>query len=132
MISKLWKERRYFIGGSDARTVMGNDEAALLRLWRNISAKVEREDLPLGVATKDRNRRWHDAITGRMPIGWHVAAACYATAAILLGWWPWNFLLLLLLFPIRNKPVRFFAASHGRDQRIGAAEGILQAREWDT
>ena len=26
--------RRYFIGGSDARIIMGNDEAALLRLWR--------------------------------------------------------------------------------------------------
>ena len=26
--------RREFIGGSDARIIMGNDEAALLRLWR--------------------------------------------------------------------------------------------------
>ena len=26
--------RRYFIGGSDARVVMGDDEAALLRLWQ--------------------------------------------------------------------------------------------------
>ena len=26
--------RRYFVGGSDARTIMGADEAALLRLWR--------------------------------------------------------------------------------------------------
>ena len=25
---------RSFIGGSDARIIMGNDEAALLRLWR--------------------------------------------------------------------------------------------------
>ena len=28
MTPKLWKERRYFIGGSDARTIMGDDEAA--------------------------------------------------------------------------------------------------------
>ena len=27
-------DRRYFIGGSDARIIMGNDEAALVRLWR--------------------------------------------------------------------------------------------------
>jgi len=27
-------DRRYFIGGSDASIIMGNDEAALLRLWR--------------------------------------------------------------------------------------------------
>ncbi|MGA8697896.1 MAG: endonuclease, partial [Xanthobacteraceae bacterium] len=26
--------RRDFIGGSDARLIMGNDEAALIRLWR--------------------------------------------------------------------------------------------------
>ncbi len=27
-------DRRCFIGGSDARIIMGDDEAALLRLWR--------------------------------------------------------------------------------------------------
>jgi hypothetical protein len=26
--------RRYFVGGSDPRIIMGQDEAALLRLWR--------------------------------------------------------------------------------------------------
>ena len=26
-------DRRSFIGGSDARIIMGDDEAALLRLW---------------------------------------------------------------------------------------------------
>ena len=44
-----------------------------------------------------------------MPIGGHVVAVCYSTVAILLGWWPWNLLLLLLLFPIRNKRVRLYA-----------------------
>jgi predicted phage-related endonuclease len=38
-------ERRDFIGGSDARIIMGNDEAALLRLWREKRGEVEREDL---------------------------------------------------------------------------------------
>jgi len=27
-------DRRSFIGGSDAQIIMGDDEAALLRLWR--------------------------------------------------------------------------------------------------
>ena len=38
-------DRRYFIGGSDARIIMGNDEAALLRLWREKRGEVEPEDL---------------------------------------------------------------------------------------
>jgi hypothetical protein len=73
------------IGGSDARIIMADDE-------------VEPTDLLFGVATKDTSRRWCEAITGRMPIGWHVVAISYATAVIFLGWWPWNLLLLLLLF----------------------------------
>ena len=27
-------DRRHFIGGSDARIIMGKDEKALLRLWK--------------------------------------------------------------------------------------------------
>src|SRR5208282_5083591 len=38
-------ERRAFIGGSDARTIMGDDEGALLRLWREKRGEVESEDL---------------------------------------------------------------------------------------
>ena len=37
--------RRRFIGGSDARTIMGEDEAALLRLWREKRGELEPEDL---------------------------------------------------------------------------------------
>jgi len=49
--------RRSFIGGSDARTIMGDDEAALVRLWREKRGEVEPEDLSgnlivqLGVVT---------------------------------------------------------------------------------
>ena len=49
--------RRSFVGGSDARTIMGDDEAALLRLWREKRGEVEPQDLTgnlvvqLGVAT---------------------------------------------------------------------------------
>ena len=39
------RSRRSFIGGSDARIIMGDDEAALLRLWREKRGEVEPEDL---------------------------------------------------------------------------------------
>jgi predicted phage-related endonuclease len=72
MTSKLWKERRYFIGGSDARIIMGDDEVALLRLWREKRGEVEPEDLSanlivqLGLVTEDLNRRWYEANTGQV------------------------------------------------------------------
>ena len=34
------KDRRYFIGGSDARIIMGDDEAALIRLWKEKRGEV--------------------------------------------------------------------------------------------
>ncbi len=64
--------RRRFIGGSDARIIMGADEAALLRLWREKRGEVEPEDLSgnlivqLGLATEKLNRRWYQANTGRV------------------------------------------------------------------
>jgi predicted phage-related endonuclease len=65
-------ERRYFIGGSDARIIMGSDEAALVRLWREKRGEVEPEDLSgnlvvqLGNATEELNRRWYQATTGQV------------------------------------------------------------------
>ena len=38
-------DRRSFIGGSDARIIMGDDEAALVRLWREKRGEVEPGDL---------------------------------------------------------------------------------------
>jgi predicted phage-related endonuclease len=64
--------RRYFIGGSDARIIMGDDEAALLRLWGEKRGEVEPQDLSsnlivqLGVVTEDLNRRWYEANTGQV------------------------------------------------------------------
>src|ERR1700721_1244192 len=64
--------RRYFIGGSDARIIMGNDEEALTRLWREKRGEVEPKDLSgnlivqLGVVTEDLNRRWYEANTGQV------------------------------------------------------------------
>jgi YqaJ-like recombinase protein len=64
--------RRYFIGGSDARIIMGDDETALNRLWREKRGEIEPEDLSrnllvqLGLATEDLNRRWYEANTGQV------------------------------------------------------------------
>src|ERR1700720_2446977 len=65
-------DRRYFIGGSDARIIMGDNEAALLRLWREKRGEIEPEDLSgnlivqLGLATEELNRRWYQANTGQV------------------------------------------------------------------
>src|SRR6202795_2463982 len=62
--------RRSFIGGSDARIIMGSDEAALVRLWQEKRGEVEPEDLSdnlivqLGTVTEDLNRRWYERNTG--------------------------------------------------------------------
>jgi predicted phage-related endonuclease len=69
--TKSYEGRRSFIGGSDARIVMGNDEAALLRLWREKRGEVEPEDfsanliVQLGVATEPLNRSWYERNTGQ-------------------------------------------------------------------
>jgi predicted phage-related endonuclease len=64
--------RRHFIGGSDARIIMGDDEAALLRLWREKRGEAEPEDLSgnlivqLGAVTEPLNRRWFERNTGQV------------------------------------------------------------------
>src|SRR5437660_10508091 len=75
MKSQLWRKRyegrRSFIGGSDARVIMGNDEAALVRLWQEKRGEAEPEDLSgnlivqLGSATEELNRSWYERNTGR-------------------------------------------------------------------
>jgi predicted phage-related endonuclease len=65
-------DRRSFIGGSDARIIMGDDEAALLRLWREKRGEAEPEDLfsnlivQLGSVTEELNRLWYERNTGQM------------------------------------------------------------------
>jgi predicted phage-related endonuclease len=64
--------RRSFIGGSNARIIMGDDQAALLRLWQEKRGEVEPEDLSsnlivqLGLATEELNRRWYELNTGQV------------------------------------------------------------------
>ena len=68
-----WKSptgRRTFLGGSDARIIMGKDEAALARLWREKRGEFEPEDLSgnlivqLGTVTEPLNRQWFERNTG--------------------------------------------------------------------
>jgi predicted phage-related endonuclease len=76
MKNTMWKrsadDRRCFIGGSDARVIMGTDETALLRLWREKRGEIEPQDLSgnlvvqLGLATEELNRRWYEASTGQV------------------------------------------------------------------
>jgi predicted phage-related endonuclease len=63
-------DRRQFIGGSDARTIMGKDEKALHRLWQEKRGEVAPLDLSdvlivqLGLVTEDLNRRWYEQNSG--------------------------------------------------------------------
>jgi predicted phage-related endonuclease len=64
--------RRTFIGGSDARVIMGNDEAAMVRLWQEKRGEAEPEDhsgnllVQLGLVTEHLNRQWYERTTGQV------------------------------------------------------------------
>ena len=61
-------DRRHFIGGSDARIILGKDEEALLRLWREKRGEeapaASSDVVHLSLATKDLNRRWYELNSG--------------------------------------------------------------------
>jgi predicted phage-related endonuclease len=69
-LTKAFGNRRFFIGGSDARIIMGSDESALVRLWREKRGEADPEDLSgnlvvqLGAATEELNRTWYERNTG--------------------------------------------------------------------
>ena len=68
----LIENRRLFIGGSDARIIMGNDEARSCVFGAKNAGEVEPEDLSgnlivqLGLATEELNRRWYEANSGQV------------------------------------------------------------------
>jgi hypothetical protein len=63
--------RRHFIGGSDARVIMGNDEDDLVRLWGEKRGETEPQDfsrnliVQLGSITEELNRSWYQRCTGQ-------------------------------------------------------------------
>src|SRR5438046_9562066 len=75
MWTKPYESRRSFVGGADARIIMGSDEAGLVRLWREKRGEAEPEDLSgnlivqLGTATEELNRTWYERNTGRRVTG---------------------------------------------------------------
>jgi predicted phage-related endonuclease len=70
--SFLARDRRAFVGGSDARIIMGDDEAALVHLWKEKRGEVDPEDLSgdllvqLGAVTEHLNRHWYEKNTGQV------------------------------------------------------------------
>lgn len=64
--------RRQFIGGSDAKIIMGSDEVALRKLWEFKSGLRPSEDysgnlvVALGRATETLNTEWYERQTGEV------------------------------------------------------------------
>lgn len=64
-------DRRAFIGGSDARIIMGNDQDDLTRLWREKRGEIAPQDfsdnliVQLGSVTEDLNRSWYQRASGQ-------------------------------------------------------------------
>jgi predicted phage-related endonuclease len=64
--------RRSFVGGSDARIIMGSDGDRLYRLWQEKRGEVGPEDLSgdlivqLGTVTEQLNRHWYEKNTGNI------------------------------------------------------------------
>src|SRR5262249_39899765 len=69
--TKSYESRSSFIGGSDARIIMSDDEATLVRLWREKRGEARPEGpsgsliVQLGRATEELNRSWYERNTGR-------------------------------------------------------------------
>ena len=66
----IFLDRLSYVGGSDARTILGKDENALLRLWQEKRGDLAPEDLSgnllvqFGCVTEELNRRWFERETG--------------------------------------------------------------------
>jgi predicted phage-related endonuclease len=64
------EDRSHFIGGSDARIIMGGDETALIKLWQQKRGEAKPPDLSdnlivaLGLVTEGLNRSWYERRSG--------------------------------------------------------------------
>ena len=68
-MSRISVDRRSFIGGSDARVIMGGDEGNLVRLWREKRGEVEPEELSANLMVQSGCHRgpqpaWYQRNTG--------------------------------------------------------------------
>jgi predicted phage-related endonuclease len=68
---QLKPDRQYFVGGSDARVIMGGDEDALIRLWQEKRGEAQPVDLSgeltvqLGRVTEPLNLAWYERNSGQ-------------------------------------------------------------------
>jgi predicted phage-related endonuclease len=71
-LATSYHRRKGYIGGSDARIIMGTDEQALQRLWREKREELEPLDhssnliVQLGLVTEHLNRQWYERTTGQV------------------------------------------------------------------
>jgi hypothetical protein len=100
MVSVQPVDRRYLIGGSDARVTVGRNEAPLLWFWRERRPDVGPADLS--------NCRWYAVSTGQEPLGSNIGALSFETVGFLLGRLLWN-ILIQLRIRSRNKHLRLSA-----------------------
>jgi len=63
-------DRQHFVGGSDARIIMGGNEDALIRLWQEKRGEIGPADLSgelvvqLGIVTEQLNYAWYERQSG--------------------------------------------------------------------
>ena len=90
-------DRRYLIGGSHARVIIGGDEAAPLRLGREKRGDESEDPLKC---------RCYGANAGRVPLGSNIEALFFADAAFFLERLLRRIVQILLRFVSRNKRLR--------------------------
>ena len=90
-------DRRYLIGGSHARRIIGGDEAVPLRLGREKRGDESEDPLKC---------RCYGANAGRVPVGSNIETLFFANAAFFLGRMLRRIVQILLRFVSRNKRLR--------------------------
>ena len=90
-------DRRYLIGGSHARVIIGGDEAAPLRLGREKRGDESEDPLKC---------RCYGANAGWVPVGSNIEALFFADAAFFLERLLRRIVQILLRFVSRNKRLR--------------------------
>jgi hypothetical protein len=90
-------DRRYLLGGSHARVIIGGDEAAPLRLGREKRGHESEDPLKC---------RCYAANGGEAPVGSNIEALFFANAAFFLERLLRRFVQILLWFVSRNKRLR--------------------------
>ena len=90
-------DRRYLIGGSNARVIIGGDQAAPLRLGREKRGDESEDPLKC---------RCYGANAGWVPVGSNIEALFFADAAFFLERLLRRIVQILLRFVSRNKRLR--------------------------